>query len=78
MISEEIVMFEEIVALLDDSEVGMSISELADKSSASMAEVNVILAFLFGRGDIGFRQTDGVKAFYLLGECGEELISQKS
>lgn len=55
----------EILKLLGNAKMGMSITELVNKNFGSRTSIRVALAYLLGQGKINFKQTGMAKVFYI-------------
>jgi response regulator of citrate/malate metabolism len=55
----------DILKLLGDAKVGMTITEFVNKVPTSRATIRITLAYLLGKGEIDFKYMGMAKAFYM-------------
>ncbi len=55
----------ELLYLLKKSKLGITITELVDRSSISRTSVRIALAYLLGANRVAFRQIGMAKVYYI-------------
>ncbi len=55
----------ELLHLLKKSKLGITITELVERSSVSRTSVRIALAYLFGAGKVAFKQVGMAKVYYI-------------